>query len=142
MKIFFVLFLLIVSNSCSEKSTGEQLSGDTVSASENTDDLIPTQVKNPSEIILTAEVLQSFDVKMDICGQEKNNVVSIRVNEIRSHGQGIVNLPIKNQELLVQFLVLNEKLEEDAMLELIAKESLCSNASDTYLSVLRHQVLE
>lgn len=120
----------------------EPLTPNVTSNPENADIMRPTESENPSEITLTLEVIKSFDAKMDICGQEKDNVVSIRVDEIRSYGQGIVNLPIKNQELLVQFLVLNEKLEEDTMLEVTAKESLCSNASDTYLSVIRHQVLE
>lgn len=142
MKVYFVFLLFIITNSCSEKNIGQLSSTDVASNNKNTNDVIPSQSQNPGEITLVVQVLKSFDSKMNICGQEKNNVVKIKVCEIRSHGQGIINLPLKNQELLTHFLVLDKKIEENILLELTAKESLCSNATDTHLSVLRYQILE
>jgi len=133
MKVYFVFLLFIITNSCSEKNIGQLSSTDVASNNKNTNDVIPSQSQNPGEITLVVQVLKSFDSKMNICGQEKNNVVKIKVSEIRSHGQGIINLPLKNQELLTHFLVLDKKIEENILLIIFQKPIISRKRLEAHL---------
>ncbi len=131
----------MVGNSCTEKQMGESLSPENDSTIDIGEDA-PQESQNPNEIVLTAFVIETFDAKKEICGQEKQNVVAVKIDRIVSHGQGIVNLPKKDQELLVHFLVMNEKPEENQKLALTAQESLCADASKTYFTILKHEISE
>lgn len=98
--------------------------------------------QNPTEIKLEVQVLENFTSKKQVCDLMKNNVALVRVNQIIEYGSGIINLPKKGTEEFVPFVFLKTPYAPGTTLLITCKESLCMDASSTYMTAMKHQVLE
>jgi len=154
MKTVIATLLFLIGTSCdpvakeipSENIETPTESIETSAESSNNDNpntTLPVQEgMNPGEISLKLEVMEVFDSNKDICGLSKKNVMKMKVKEVLSSGSSIVNLPVDEDELLMSFMLGPEDLLANRLIEAKAKESLCSDASKTYFTIISYEISE
>ena len=147
MKTLFIIALLLVGNGC-EPVTKENPSApidDAITPSETStsnNGPLNQESQNPGEIHFKLTIVEAFDSNKNICGLSKPHVMKMAVQEILEYGSGIVNLPNKNEEVLMNFLLAPKELTPDLHIEVKARESLCQDASKTYFTIISYKIIE
>ena len=100
------------------------------------------QNNNPGEIIFKAKVVDIYNSEKDICGVSRQNVMLIEVTEIVKRGLGITNVPHPKDQLFVSFVLAPKDVRQNSIIEAVAKESLCYDASQTFFTINSHKILE
>ncbi|WP_350286570.1 hypothetical protein [uncultured Croceitalea sp.] len=113
-----------------------------ISSSEGNESASSISHQNPTELKLEVEVLESFTSKKQVCDLMKSNVALVRINQVIEYGSGVINVPKKGAEEFVPFLFLKTTYTSGTTLLVTCKESLCKDASSTYMTAMKHQVLE
>ena len=147
MKVLILVLLFLVGNSCEPvtKDTPSESIENPVESVDNNEPnaTIPIQQNmNPGEVRLKVKLMEVYDSGKDICGVSRNNVMKMEVQEILERGSSIVNIPIKNDEILMNFMLAPKDLSVDLSIEVKAKESLCREASKTYLTIISYKITE
>jgi len=147
MKTLIVILLFLIGNSC-EPSTEEapikinEASTESIESNDSNTNLPIQDAMNPGEISLKVQVMEIYDSNKDICGISKTNVMKIAVQEITGRGSSIVNVPNKNDEVLVYFMVPPEEVAANSLIKVKARESLCKDTSRTYFTIISYEILE
>lgn len=102
----------------------------------------PQQSENPRELIFKVTITDIYNSTKNICDVSRQNVMLIEVNEIVKRGMGITNVPHPKDQLLVNFVLSPKDLEKNMIIEAIAKESLCLDASKTFFTINSYKILE
>ena len=100
------------------------------------------QNNNPGEIIFKAKVVDIYYSGKDICGVSRQNVMLIEVTEIVKRGLGITNVPHPKDQLFVSFVLAPKDIGQNSIIEAVAKESLCFDASQTFFTINSYKILE
>lgn len=146
MNYFYLLFFMVLSMACD--SAKELPKGDTNKASyeEKTPNLSsdnPNQKSGiPGGITFKAKVLEVYDLKKNICGVSRANVVQLEFIEILEQGSSLTKLPSRKEILLVSFLFDSKDLRSDIIIKAKAKESRCRDGSKSYFIVNSYEILE
>lgn len=144
MKPLILIMLFILGQSCSD-AQDELLAENQQSQDQNEEvDGANTdqEMLGTNEIVFKIKVLSEVQENKEICGISKEHLYNIEVLEIMESGSSIQQKISKNQQLSVNFLFEPGELQSNATLEAKARESLCSDASSTYFTVLSHKILE
>jgi len=144
--LIFTLFFFL-SNSCDTKNqeTHDTTSENTIESStqESVDSTSSyEQNMNPGEITIRLKLVEVFDSGKQICGNTENNVMKMEVQEVLQKGSSIVNLPQNKDQVLMNFFLAPKDLSINNLIEAKAKESLCSNASKTYFTIISYKIVE
>ena len=75
-------------------------------------------------------------------GSGKTNVMKMEVQEVIGRGASIVNLPNKNNEVLMNFMLAPKDLSANGLIEVKARESLCKDTSKTYFTIISYEIVE
>ncbi|MFS4492575.1 hypothetical protein [Maribacter sp. 2308TA10-17] len=147
MKTLILTLLFLIGNSCDpiSKEAPVQIAETTVESVDSNDSnsLPPIQESmNPGEVTLKIKIMEVFDSTQDICGVSQTNVMKMSVKEILSRGSSIVNLPKKNDEALMNFLIAPVDLPLNTLIEAKAKEGLCRDASKTYYTIISYKIVD
>lgn len=137
MKPFILLALFLLSNSCDQKEDITLLENN-----QNEETILEQQLLGPNEIMLQIKILGTTETNKEICGSQKEHIFAVEVVDILESGSSITNKPSKEQKLDVVFLFDPGQLKNGITLEAKAKESLCSDATITYFTVIGHKILE
>lgn len=140
MKTIILVLLFIVGNSC-DSSSKETLTESIENIDSNTTPPIQESM-NPGEVTLKIKVMEVYNSGKDICGISKTNVMKMEVQEIVERGSSIVNLPKKNDEVLMNFILPPKDLLPNTFIEVKAKESLCRDASKTYFTIISYKIID
>jgi len=146
MKYLFFIVLLLFSLGCDSASKDlpvlQQASTERGSESES-DTTIPDQeTNNPGEVTFKIKVIEVFNTGKNICGVPRDNVMSAKVIDVLERGAHITYMPHKEDILLVNFVLAPKDLDSNMVIEAIAKESLCTDASKTYFTVNSYKIIE
>lgn len=142
MKTLILILLFFFGNSC-DPVTKESIETSSESI-ENTTPTVPSNQEsmNPGEITFKIKIMEVYDSDTDICGISKTNVMKMSVQEVLEKGSSIVNLPKKNDEVLMNFFQAPKDLSENFTVNAKARESLCSDASKTYFTIFSYEIVE
>lgn len=142
MKTVLIIIAFLLGTTCSGEMQPSNTPSPNISEPNITDRIGDIESSNPNEVVFNAVVLERFDAKKEVCGLSKGNVALLKVKDVMSHGQGIVNLPYQGQELLVQFPAANGNLpNKDEELFITAIEALCPDATVTRYVVSKHEII-
>ncbi|WP_298923844.1 hypothetical protein [uncultured Allomuricauda sp.] len=137
MKPFILLALFLLSNSCDQKEDIGLLE-----SNQNEEAILEQQLLGPNEIMLQIKILGTTETSKEICGSQKEHILAVEVIEILESGSSITNKLSKEQKLDVVFLFDPGQIETGVTIEAKAKESLCSDATITYFTIIGHKILE
>lgn len=137
MKPFILLALFLLSNSCGQKEDIGLLE-----SNQNEEAILEQQLLGPNEIMLQIKILGTTETSKEICGSQKEHILAVEVIEILESGSSITNKLSKEQKLDVVFLFDPGQIETGVTIEAKAKESLCSDATITYFTIIGHKILE
>lgn len=136
MKHLFLTMILLAGLSCD--ATSDTIANENMNADiENSEQ----ESSNPGEITFRAKVMQIFPAEKEICGVALKNVMEVEITEIVKRGSSIAHTPRKKERILVHFAVSPSDLDATKVIEVIAKESLCGNASTTYFTINSYKML-
>lgn len=147
MKTLVLVLLFLVGNSCDQPATeapiesGENPVESVGNADSNTTPTIRESM-NPGEITFKIKVMEVYDSGKDICGLSKTNVMKMQIQEVMERGSSIVNTPNQQDELLMNFVLAPKDLSTDSQIEAKARESLCTDASKTYFTIISYKIAE
>ncbi len=145
-KYLFFIVLLLFSLGCDSASKDlPALQQDSTERDDRSgsDTTIPDQeTNNPEEVIFKIKVIEVFNTGKNICGAQRNNVMSAKVIDILKRGAYIIHMPKKEDVLLVDFVLAPKDLDPNMIIEVVAKESLCTDASKTYFTINSYKIIE
>lgn len=147
MKTIILVFLFLIGNSCDPTPATKEVPVDNnpIESTDNSDENVMPPIQessNPGEVSLKIMVKEIYDSAKEICGISKKNVMKMEVQEVIARGSSIVNLPNKEDEILMNFMLAPEELSANTLIEVKAKESLCNDASKTYFTIISFKVIE
>ena len=135
MKSIFFSFIVLLAGSCNEDNG-------TIVTSESRETIPEFQQIGTDEIIFNLKVLDLFEGEQDVCGVQKSNVASIEVKEVIQKGNAVRQKVSKEQQFNLVFLFAPSDLENESVIEVRARETLCEDSSQTYFTVLAHKILD
>jgi len=147
MKALILILVFMVGNSCNQSTTEtpiESSENPIESVDNNDSDATPPiqESMNPGEVVLKVKVMEVYESAKDICGISKTNVMKMVVQEVIGRGSSIVNLPNKNNEVLMNFMLAPKDLSANGLIEVKARESLCRDTSKTFFTIISYKIVE
>jgi len=147
MKTLVLVLLFLVGNSCdpAAKEAPIESGENPVESVDDTDSNATPPIQesmNPGEITFKVKVMEVYDSGKDICGLSKTNVMKMQIQEVVERGSSIVNTPNQQDEVLMHFILAPKDLATDSHIEAKAKESLCTDASKTYFTIISYKIVE
>lgn len=147
MKTLILVLLFLVGNGCdpvTKETPTESIEKPIESLDDNnSNNVSPVQQSmNPGEISIKIKVMEIYNSGKDICDISVPNVMKMSVQEVVGRGSSIVNLPHKNDEVLMNFMLAPKDLSANIYIEAKAKESLCRDASKTYYTIISYKIVE
>ena len=146
MKYLFFIVLLLFSLGCDSASKDlpvlQQDSTETGDRSESDTTLPDQETNNPGQVTFKIKVIEVFNTGKNICGVHRDNVMSVKVIDILERGSHITYMPNKEDILFVNFVLTPKDLDSNTIIEAVAKESLCTDASKTYFTVNSYKIIE
>ncbi len=137
MKPLMLILLVLFGNSCSQE--------DSVALAENQNEdtmIDQAQLLGPNEIMLQINILDSSNQSKEICGLSKDFVFHVEVVEVSKIGSSVNHKFSLNEKMDVSFLFEPQNLSAGMKLDVKAREGLCPDTSNSYFTIIEHQILE
>jgi len=145
MKMLFLVFLLFTGNGCASTTKKTAPVEETISPQESSaqnSQGANQEPMNPNHIRVRIKVIALLESDQLICNAKTKNVIQVEVQQILDQGASILNLPNKNEVVLMNFFIAPKDLALDTVIEAKAMESLCIDSSKSYFSIISHKILE